>query len=227
MISYQGQVIVAGSPYDGTGYFKFAIVDTGGTTSYWSNDGTSSGGGGEPTAGVSLIVTDGLFSVLLGDITLTNMTEPLDAEAFAGTGCYLRVWFSADGSDYLLLDPDRRITAAPYALPAQGAANADQLDGQHGSYYQARVSEACAVGSTVRAINADGTVICQAGTLNRAVAPTGNANAALDNHGVGRASSVTIGADGLGLISYYDFTHSELRVAHCGSEWCVGYFRRR
>ena len=45
VVSYQGQVKVGGAPFSGTGYFKFAIVDLAGTTSYWSNDGTSSGGG--------------------------------------------------------------------------------------------------------------------------------------------------------------------------------------
>jgi hypothetical protein len=227
VISYQGQVIADGSPYNGTGYFMFAIVDADENV-YWTNDGQ------EPAAGVPLTVTDGLFDVLLGDTTLTNMTEPLTAESFAGTGRYLRVWFSADDSTYLLLDPDRRITAAPYALQAQEAVsaasaataayatNADRLDGQHGSYYQARVSGACAVGSTVRAINADGTVVCQAGALNRAVAPTGNANAALDGHGVGMSTSVTIGTDGLPLISYYSDT-GDWKVAHCDNLACTSF----
>ena len=49
VVSYQGQVIVAGTAYSGTGYFKFAIVNAAGTTSYWSNDGTSVDGS-EPTA---------------------------------------------------------------------------------------------------------------------------------------------------------------------------------
>ena len=52
VVSYQGQVTVGGAPYDGTGYFKFAIVDAAGTATYWSNDGTSSGGG-EPKAGLT------------------------------------------------------------------------------------------------------------------------------------------------------------------------------
>ena len=57
---------VSGTPYTGTGYFKFALVNGAGDTSFWSNDGTSTGGG-EPTASVALPVSNGLFSVLLGD----------------------------------------------------------------------------------------------------------------------------------------------------------------
>jgi N-acetylneuraminic acid mutarotase len=136
VVSYQGVVEEGGAPYTGTGYFKFAVVDASGTTSYWSNDGTSSGGS-EPAEGVQLTVADGLFHVLLGDTNLTNMTA-LDASAFDGTECYLRVWFSSDGSTYTQLTPDRRIAAVPYALQAQQAVsseNADTLDGQQGSYY--------------------------------------------------------------------------------------------
>jgi hypothetical protein len=44
---------------------------------------------------------------------------------------------------------------------------------------------------------------------------------------VGLSTSVTIGTDGLGLISYYDDTHDDLKVAHCSSTFCVPYFRRR
>jgi preprotein translocase subunit Sec61beta len=44
---------------------------------------------------------------------------------------------------------------------------------------------------------------------------------------VGFHTSVTIGTDGLGLISYYDDTNGDLKVAHCSSTFCVPYFRRR
>jgi hypothetical protein len=49
VVSYQGQVTVDGTPYDGTGYFKFAVVDQAGTTTYWSSDATSTSGGNPPT----------------------------------------------------------------------------------------------------------------------------------------------------------------------------------
>ena len=83
LLNYQGVVEVSDLPYDGTGYFKFAIVDTAngdGTTSYWANDGTSSG---EPAASVSLAVGDGLFNVLLGDTSITGMSQPVDEACFA------------------------------------------------------------------------------------------------------------------------------------------------
>lgn len=129
MVNYQGHVTVSGQTYDGTGFFKFAIVDAPGTTTYWSNDGTSSGGGA-PTNGTPLTVTRGLFNVLLGDTSLVNMTQSLDASAFSGADRYLRVWFATDNVNFQQLSPDRRIAAVPYALQAS---DADTVDGLHAS----------------------------------------------------------------------------------------------
>ena len=168
VVSYQGQVRIGGQPYSGTGYFKFAVVDTGGSTTYWNNDGTASG---EPVRAVQLPVTNGLFSVLLGDTSLGGMTQPLAASVFSGQGRYLRVWFStAAAGPFQRLAPDARIAAVPYALQAdqaiyalqaQQAADADALDGHDGAYLQKRVANPCPAGSSIRAIEADGTVVCE------------------------------------------------------------------
>ena len=132
VVSYQGQVTLGGTPYNGTGYFKFAVVNAAGDTTYWSNDGTSTTGG-EPTNSSPLPVSNGLFNALLGDTTLTNMTQPLAAAVFSGTERYLRVWFSSDNINFQLLSPDQRIDSVPYALQAQEAANADTVDGEDAS----------------------------------------------------------------------------------------------
>src|SRR5437870_6710911 len=78
LINYQGRVLVGTANFNGTGQFKFALVDTNGSINYWTNDGT---GSGQPTNYVSLTVTNGLYSVLLGDTLLTNMT-PVPATVF-------------------------------------------------------------------------------------------------------------------------------------------------
>ena len=44
---------------------------------------------------------------------------------------------------------------------------------------------------------------------------------------VGAFPFATIGADGLPLISYYDTTNQDLKVAHCPNTFCIPYFRRR
>ena len=57
---------------------------------------------------------------------------------------------------------------------------------------------------------------------------TGFAFTTLDGSGnVGQYSSVTIGTDGLALISYYDATNADLKVAHCSNLFCLPYHRRR
>src|SRR6267142_880026 len=50
----------------------------------------------------------------------------------------------------------------------------------------------------------------------------GFALTSLDGSGnVGQYSSVTIGTDGLALISYYDATNGDLKVAHCSNVACT------
>ena len=47
LIHYQCRVVTGGTNFDGAGSFKFALVSSNGTTTVWSNNG-SSAGGGEP-----------------------------------------------------------------------------------------------------------------------------------------------------------------------------------
>ena len=52
--------------------------------------------------------------------------------------------------------------------------------------------------------------------------------ATLDSTGdVGAYTSVTVGADGLALISYQDYTNGYLKVAHCANVYCMPYVHRR
>ena len=127
MINYQGRVAV-GDPavnFNGTGEFKFALVNGDGSASYWSNDGTSTDGS-EPTAAVSLTVTKGLYSVLLG----ANMTA-IPNSVFANSDVRLRVWFNDGTNGSQLLTPDQRIAAVGYAMAAStvadGAITSDKL----------------------------------------------------------------------------------------------------
>lgn len=98
---------------------------------------------------------------------------------------------------------------------------------------QARVNGTCGVGSTVSAINADGTVVCHADApLNRALAPLTNtlATTAAAGGGVGGGTpgwgtAVTIGADGLPIVSFLDNSNAigKLRVVHCTAPDCAAY----
>jgi len=117
LINYQGRVAVSGTNFSGTGQFKFALVS--GSTpnvTFWSNDGTSTAGS-VPTNGVSLSVTKGLYSVLLGDVALTNMSA-VPASVFTNSDVRLRVWFNDGPHGWQLLTPDQRIAAVGYAMMA-------------------------------------------------------------------------------------------------------------
>jgi hypothetical protein len=89
------------------------------TNTLWSNDGTSAGGS-QTVAAVSLPVTKGLYSVLLGDTTIANMTVAVPASVFANNNVSLRVWFNDGVHGFQQLLPDQRIGAAGYALVAGG-----------------------------------------------------------------------------------------------------------
>jgi hypothetical protein len=132
LMSYQGRVLAGGAPYNGTGYFKFVIVNAAGSTSYWSNNGSSSAGS-VPSAAVGVTVSNGLFTVLLGDTTLAGMSQALNATVFADADRRLRIWFSPTNSGFTQLGPDQPLTAAPFAF------NAQTLGGLDASAY-ARIS---------------------------------------------------------------------------------------
>lgn len=116
ILNYQGRVAVGEVNFDGGGLFKFALVNADGTTSYWSNDGTSSAGS-EPTAAVAVNVRRGIYSVLLGDTTIPNM-DTIPASVFNNMDVRLRVWFNDGTKGWQRLNPDQRIAAVGYAMTA-------------------------------------------------------------------------------------------------------------
>jgi microcystin-dependent protein len=83
---------------------------------YWSNDG-SSVAGSEPTAAVTLSVSKGLYSVMLGNTALANMTA-IPASIFTNTDVRIRVWFNDGLNGFQMLVPDQRIAAVGYAMMA-------------------------------------------------------------------------------------------------------------
>ena len=111
MINYQGRVTVGGTNFDGTGQFKLALVNGPGNVTFWSNG----------TAAVSINVTKGLYSVLLGDFTIPNMAV-LPATVFTNGNVRLRVWFNDGVHGEQQLSPDQRIAAVGYAVMSATAA---------------------------------------------------------------------------------------------------------
>jgi hypothetical protein len=84
---------------------------------YWSNDGSSTGGG-EPGLAMPLLVNQGLFSVNLGDTGLSNMTAVIPPSIFTNSDVRLRIWFSDGVAAFQQFYPDQRLTSAGYAMMA-------------------------------------------------------------------------------------------------------------
>lgn len=118
--AYQGRVKVQGQAFDGTGYFKFAIVSTSGTATLWSHDGTSVDGG-EPTGFLPLPVSDGIFNVLIGD-TSEGSQQPINGTIFnSKTPLKLRVWFSDGAHGFQQLLPDHTLVNLTLTVLETGA----------------------------------------------------------------------------------------------------------
>jgi hypothetical protein len=115
LLNYQGRVTTGGTNFDGTAQFKFALVNAAGSTNYWSNDGRVLG---QPETSVTLTVTKGLYSVILGDTSVSGMTYSVSPLIFTNLDVRLRVWFNDGAAGFQQFAPDQRITAVGYALVA-------------------------------------------------------------------------------------------------------------
>lgn len=132
-VSFQGTVSANGQAFNGTGYFKFAIVNTSGAQAFWTNDGSNlTTAPFTPTAAVPLSVTSGVFSVLLGDITQAGMSQPLTPAVFNAPDRAVRVWFDDGAHGFQRLSPDAPLASVPFAF------NAQTLNGVDGSEYLTR-----------------------------------------------------------------------------------------
>jgi hypothetical protein len=107
-LNYQGRVISGGTAFSGSGQFKFALVSADGSTFYWKNDGTTDLAA--PSKHLSLTVTKGIFSVRLGDTSLSNMAA-IPSSVFSNTSMALRIWFNDGVKGFQQFSPDTSVTS--------------------------------------------------------------------------------------------------------------------
>ncbi len=144
-INHQGMVNVNGDPFTGTGQFYFALAmpdGLGGLSNLWTSDGSQMYTSNRPDGAISLTVTEGHYSVSLGDGMTTN---GMDYTIFntSGGALFLRVWFNDGTNGIQKLNPDQPISSVPYAFTAQrlmasgtgSNLDADLLDGQHAASF--------------------------------------------------------------------------------------------
>ena len=168
LLSYQGRVVVSSTNFNGTGQFKFALMNNANGQTLWSNDNSSTNGT-EPSSAVSLSVANGLYSVLLGDTSITNMTA-IPFTVFNNSDVRLRVWFNDGSHGSQLLSPDQRLASVGYAVIANnvvdGSINSAKLAPNavtsakiDPTTVQQRITGSAPNGQYVKSINADGTVV--------------------------------------------------------------------
>ena len=97
---------------------------------------------------------------------------------------------------------------------AAGAVGSTQINT---AQVQQRVAGTCVLGTYLRGINTDGSVLCSelpgVSTITTVDDPANN---------ISGSTSIAIGTDGLPVISYFDSTSASLKVAKCANSACTG-----
>ena len=118
----------------------------------------------------------------------------------------------ADGDD---ADSGGDITAVIAGTGLSGGASSGAASlAVDTSVVQARVSGSCPAGQYLRGINADGSVLCEPLSIPPRL------GAVDSTFVVGWHTSIAIGSDSLPVISYYDVTNGDLKIAHCANTAC-------
>jgi hypothetical protein len=197
LLNYQGRVVVGSTNFNGTGQFKFVLINGTNGQTLWSNDNSGSNGS-EPTSAASLSVSNGLYSVLLGDTSIQNMVA-IPFTVFNNSDVRLRVWFNDGSHGSQQLSPDQRIASVGYALMANSisdgaitsskiapnAVTSAQIDP---ATVQTRISGTAGSGQFIKAINPDGTLVTavdqnSGGTVTNITAGSGLQGGAITTSG--------------------------------------------
>jgi hypothetical protein len=126
-VNYQGRILLDGRAAEGSGHFKFALLEPGGQV-LWTHDGQRP----EPQSFVTLPLADGHFFTALGR---APEMAPLEPEALQGKEPLLRVWFAAtqqeaEAGQFRQLVPDLPFGSVPHSFEAQSAQDAMRLEGK-------------------------------------------------------------------------------------------------
>lgn len=113
-INHQGVVKVNGQPFNGTGRFKFAILNAAGVN-VWTNDNSNLVLNGVPNTFEDATVIDGVYSVILGGTGPGYTMTPIAPAVFNEPERRLRIWFDDGTNGVQQLTPDHSLTSTPYA----------------------------------------------------------------------------------------------------------------
>lgn len=202
-MSYQGYLTSnTGVPVNATVSVQFSLY------------AAATGGSALWTETQSVTIANGNYSVVLGNITPFGL--PFDVPY------YLGVTIGTDAE----MTPRATLSMAPYAFRA---VDANSVASVAGSSITGAITSATIAGSqitgAISSATLSGTALTQLdgryapATINSV--PQDNIITTVDTGAlVGEFTSITIGADGLPVISYYDSLNSRLKVAKCGNAAC-------
>lgn len=186
--TYQGELEQSGAPATGEYDFEFALFDD-------SLGGNRIAG---PLAVEDLFVDGGLFSTEID----------FGSGAFDGDDAWLEIRVRAGSSTdaYTVMTPRQKVTPAPLALHARtvagGSIDTDQIapgavtDTEvDSSRIQLRIGAGCSAGSSIRLIDADGTVVCEIDDDSGGDITGVSAGAGLQGGGASGSVALAIGGD--------------------------------
>ena len=127
-LNHQGVVKVNGDLFDGTGEFRFALLDPDSGNNVWTNDGSGIGSASIPGSGIELQVSNGLYDIDLGDTSHSEYGTPRKRASF-------RMTTSPSGSGSMTapnglrqMEPDQSLSHSPYSAQAEEARHAETAD---------------------------------------------------------------------------------------------------
>jgi len=110
-LPHQGRVLISGDPFNGTGYFRFALVDQAGEI-VWNHQGTY----GDPETDITIDVAKGFYQCRLGDISIDGMAELPSSIFVPDHPLKLRIWFNDGVNGLKRLGQDQNLMMAPYSM---------------------------------------------------------------------------------------------------------------
>ena len=110
-LPHQGRVLISGDPFNGTGYFRFALVDQAGEI-VWNHQGTY----GDPETDISIDVEKGFYQCRLGDTSIDGMAELPSSIFVPDHPLKLRIWFNDGVNGLKRLGQDQNLMMAPYSM---------------------------------------------------------------------------------------------------------------
>lgn len=187
LLNYQGRIAVGTTAFEGTGQFKLALVNSDASQTYWRN-AADANNDGEPDASVSVSVSRGLYSLMLGDTTLASMAV-LPPDVFTNSAVYLRVWFNDGVGGFQRLTPDQRVSSAGYSLMSATVADGTVTTPKLGTDLAAQLAALTAQLTSIS--NRLNTVESTGETVGQTVVSTDAQDASLLSKGYTSFSSTT------------------------------------